>query len=204
MTRDVTVRAATAGVILAGGQSRRMGGGDKCLLALGKRSLLAHVIARLAPQVEALALNANGDAARFSKFGLPILPDSIADWPGPLAGVLAGLEWAADRGFRRIVTVAADTPFFPKDLVERLAASSAAPVALAESAGGGVHPVFGLWRVDLAPQLHRDILGGARRVRAWAEAQGAVTVPFDCPEGTDPFFNINTPADLAVARSLIT
>ena len=110
------------GVILAGGRATRMGGGDKGLLPLGEARLLDHVVGRLAPQVAALALNANGDGARFAAYGLPVVPDSLAGFPGPLAGVLAGLDWAAERGAELVVTAAADTPFFPRDLVERLLA----------------------------------------------------------------------------------
>ncbi|WP_169306072.1 molybdenum cofactor guanylyltransferase [Sulfitobacter sp. 15WGC] len=108
------------GVILAGGQATRMGGGDKGLLPLGQGTLLSSVIDRLEPQVAGLALNANGDAARFADLGLPVLADSIEGFAGPLAGVLAGLDWAAEQGAESIVTAAADTPFFPCDLVPRL------------------------------------------------------------------------------------
>ena len=117
------------GVILAGGLATRMGGGDKCLLELASRPLLAHVIERLAPQAGPLALNANGDPARFAPFGLPVLPDSVPGFPGPLAGVLAGLDWAQALGAAQIVTVAADTPFFPTDLVARLQAGTRKVVA---------------------------------------------------------------------------
>ena len=122
------------GVILAGGLASRMGGGDKALLDLAGRPLLAHVIDRLAPQVGAMALNANGDPSRFSDWGLPVIADSVEEYPGPLAGVLAGMDWAAGQGATHIVTAAADTPFFPRDLVTRLVAVAereGAPLAMA-------------------------------------------------------------------------
>jgi molybdenum cofactor guanylyltransferase len=192
---------APAGVILAGGLSRRLGGGDKCLLDLGGEPILGRVIARLRSQVASCAVNANGDPARFARFGLPVVPDGIAGRPGPLAGILAGLDWAAAAGFGRIVTVAADTPFFPDDLVARLDASGAeAPVVLAATDQGDLHPVFGLWSVSLRTRLRADILAGARRVGDWAGTQGCVRVDFPVANG-DPFFNINTKDDLAGARA---
>ena len=148
------------GVILAGGQSSRMGGGDKCLLSLGGRPILAHVIDRLRPQVDGLALNANGDPERFAAFGLPVLPDSVGGFPGPLAGVLAGMDWAAGQGAEAIVTAAADTPFFPDDLVRALRTATVAgdtPLAMAMTPGedGRLdrHPTFGYWPVDLRDDL---------------------------------------------------
>lgn len=200
------------GVILAGGQATRMGGGDKGLLALGTETILDHVIARLAPQVGALALNANGDADRFARLGLPVLPDPIEGFPGPLAGVLAGLDWAAGQGAETIVTVAADTPFFPTDLVARLrgaAGCMAHPLALATtprggeatksmSAGGQVrHPTFGLWPVGLRHDLRVALDGGLRKVVLWTDAHDGREALFD---DADAFFNVNTPADLARAR----
>src|SRR5690606_37208572 len=123
---QLAMNEKVAGIILAGGLSRRMGGGDKSLLELAGRPILAHVVARLAPQVEALALNANGDASRLKDFDLPVMADTVEGFAGPLAGILAGLEWAAsNKRFRAVVTVAGDTPFFPLDLVERLSASVA-------------------------------------------------------------------------------
>lgn len=184
----------------------RMGGGDKALLPLGDRTLLDSVIARLAPQCGALALNANGERERFARFGLPVLADPLPDWPGPLAGVLAGLEWAAGEGAHSIVTVAADTPFFPADLVERLCAVSAAhgqALVLAASPDEDVvprrHPTFGLWPVGLRDDLRDWLIAGNRKVVAFAERHGARTALF-CEEGDDPFFNVNTPEDLAEAQ----
>ena len=204
------------GVILAGGQATRMGGGDKTLLELGSRPILAHVIDRLAPQVAGLALNANGDPARFARFDLPVLPDGIPGFAGPLAGVLAGLDWAAARGADRIVTVAGDTPFFPRDLVRRLqetATGMTHPLVLAatpadpdmqtksKSRSGLIrHPTFGLWPVTLRDDLRDALAGGLRKVVLWTQTHDGREALFDTPG--DPFFNVNTPGDLARARAL--
>ncbi len=197
------------GVILAGGLATRMGGGDKGLLCLGGRPLLAHVIDRLAPQVAALALNANGDPGRFAEFGLPVIADSIAGHPGPLAGVLAGLDWAAGQGAEVIVTAAADTPFFPTDLVERLMAAAEGmehPLVLAATPdparGRARHPTFGLWPVALREDLRRALAGGVRKVVRWTDAHGGREALFPCA-AVDPFFNVNTPGDLARAEALL-
>jgi molybdopterin-guanine dinucleotide biosynthesis protein A len=204
---------APLGVILAGGRATRMGGGDKALLRLGDKSILTHVIARLAPQVGALALNANGDPARFSAYDLPVLPDPIAGFAGPLVGVLAGLDWAAGEGAEAIVTVAADTPFFPCDLVPRLmlaAEGMAHPLVLAAtprgeedtksmSRGGLIrHPTFGLWPVALRDDLRAALEEGLRKVVLWTDRHGGCEVLFD--DAHDPFFNVNTPEDLAEAQ----
>lgn len=192
----------TPGVVLAGGQSRRMGGGDKALLVLGKKRLLEHVLARLAPQVERLAINANGDVSRFSAFDYSVLPDPIPGFPGPLAGVLAAMDWAHSLGARSVATVAADTPFFPADLVERLGkAQNPDGIAIAATGTGTAldwHPTFGLWPVDLRHALRRDVLAGQRKVIAWALQNKAVAVLFD--QKDEAFFNINTPEDLLVAQ----
>ncbi len=197
------------GVILAGGQARRMGGGDKGLLPLGESSILEHVINRLAPQVDGLALNANGDPARFAAFGLPVIPDSIAGHAGPLAGVLAGLDWAAAQGCGHIVTAAADTPFFPRDLVERLMAaamSSGMPITLAATPdvrrGRVRHPTFGLWPVALRDDLRTALEGGLRKVVQWTDHHGAAEALFEIGP-CDPFFNVNTPGDLERAGRLM-
>ncbi len=190
------------GVILAGGRATRMGGGDKGLLPLGNVALLDRVIARLSPQVAQLALNANGDAARFDAVGLPVLPDSVDGFVGPLAGVLAGLDWGASQGADTIVTAAADTPFFPADLVPRLqlaAEGMAAPLALAASANGR-HPTFGLWPVALRDDLRTALAGGVRKVVLWTDQHGAATAEFPGAD-PDPFFNVNTPEDLAQAEA---
>ena len=182
-----------------------MGGGDKGLLEVGGRPLLAHVIERLSPQVATLALNANGDPARFARFGLPVIADAGAGRDGPLAGVLAGMDWAAEQGFDLIATAAADTPFFPEGLVHGLwlgMVSEKLPLARAETPrpGGGFdrHPTFGLWSVALREDLRAALAAGTRKVDAWTDPHGVARVVFD---GDDPFFNVNTPEDLARARA---
>jgi len=198
-----------AGVILAGGLSRRMGGGDKSLLDLSGTSILARVVARLAPQVTTMALNANGDPARFAEFGLPVIPDSIDGYAGPLAGVLAGLDSAAQNDFCRIVTLAADTPFFPEHLVAALAMgveSSGDRLAMAVTPdperGQNRHPVFGLWPVDLREDLRKAINDGMRKVVQWTSPHGCTKVEFRDFD-FDPFFNVNTPDDLMQARKFL-
>ena len=200
---------APLGVILAGGAARRMGGGDKGRLMLGQRSILEHVIARLEPQVEELALNANDDAGRFEDLALPVIPDSLADRPGPLAGVLAGLDWAAESGASHIVTAAADTPFFPCDLVPRLqlaAETSPSGMALAATPdperGTSRHPTFGLWSVALREDLREALVGGMRKVVLWTDRHQAATAMFEAGP-PDPFFNVNTPEDLVTARAML-
>ncbi|WP_420005135.1 molybdenum cofactor guanylyltransferase MobA [Arenibacterium sp. LLYu02] len=206
------------GVILAGGLATRMGGGDKGLLSLGGESLLSRVIDRLSPQVAGLALNANGDAARFAGLGLPVVADTIEGFAGPLAGVLAGLDWAAEQGAEAIVTAAADTPFFPTDLVARLMAAAegqAHPLVLAttpksgdevlKSGGKGRvnrHPTFGLWPVALRDDLRAALMGGLRKVVLWTDQHGGREALFEA-EPFDPFFNVNTPEDLARAEALL-
>lgn len=195
------------GVILAGGLASRMGGGDKCLLRVGGRRLIDHVTARLAPQCAGLALNANGDPGRFADLGLPVLADSVAGHPGPLAGVLAGLDWAAGQGAEAIVTAAADTPFLPDDLVTRLmAAAPASGLVLAASpdADGTVwrHPTFGLWPVALRAELRAALDDGVRKIVAWTDAHGAGEVVFEAG-AVDPFFNINRPEDIAAAEAML-
>ena len=200
---------AIPGIILAGGQARRMGGGDKGLLKLRGESLLERVIARLGPQVSEIAINANGDSARFSSFGFPVIPDSISDFPGPLAGVLAGMDWAAEKGAASIVTVAADTPFFPVDLAKQLdkaAQSKGKPIALAATPhperGMMRQPTFGLWPVDLRDDLRRSLNDGVRKIVAWTDSHGTALAEFET-NPFDPFFNVNTPADLDLAKKLL-
>lgn len=197
------------GVILAGGRATRMGGGDKGMLALGGRRIIDHVIARLEGQCAALALNANGDPARFAPLGLPVLADSIGGYPGPLAGVLAGLDWAAGLGAEHIVTAAADTPFLPRDLVGRLrqaARGEGTPIALAATPDpeGRLrrHPTFGLWPVALRDDLRAALGEGLRKVVLWADGHGAASAEFACAP-FDPFFNVNTPEDIAAAERLL-
>jgi len=195
------------GLLLAGGLSRRMGGGDKALRELGGVPLLDHVVARLRPQVAALVLNANGDPARFARFGLPVVADSIEGFAGPLAGILAGLDWTAAHrpDCDHIASVATDAPFLPVDLVVRLASGLAAAEAdLACAASGGrSHPVFGLWPVRLREDLRRAVVDdGIRKVDQWTARHNLVTVEFpDRP--VDPFFNANRPEDLDKAAVLL-
>lgn len=181
-----------------------MGGGDKCLLPLGGRPMLAGIVARLVPQSGAMALNANGDPARFAGFGLPVLPDGLPDFPGPLAGILAGMDWAASLGADAVVSVAGDTPFFPGDLIERLTGAGGGIVLAASRDGTGRvtdHPTFGLWPVGLRRDLRAFLTGGGRRVRGFAGDHGARAAVWDAP-AADPFFNINTAGDLARAQGL--
>lgn len=187
------------GVILAGGQGLRMGGADKALLRLAGQTLVARAAGRLEPQVERLALSANGDAARFATLGLPVLPDARSQ--GPLSGVLAGLRWAAANGADAVVTVPVDCPFFPGDLVPRLhLAAEPTGLSLARS-GGALHPTCGLWPVALHGSLHAFLGSGAKaRVRDFAEAHGAAFADFP-DDGA--FANLNTPQDLTRAAALI-
>jgi molybdenum cofactor guanylyltransferase len=187
------------GVILAGGAGRRMGGVDKATLRLAGRSLVSHAVDRLEPQVERLAISANGDPARLSALGLPVLADAQSQ--GPLSGVLAALDWAAPLGATSLVTVAVDTPFFPGDLVPRLImASDPSGIALARS-GGNDHPTFGLWPVTLRDDLRVFLASGVKAsVRAFADARGAARADFP-DDGS--FLNLNTPEDLSRAEALI-
>ncbi|MFD9901234.1 molybdenum cofactor guanylyltransferase MobA [Mesorhizobium sp. NPDC059025] len=200
-----------AGVILAGGLSSRMGGGDKGLLSLGDQSILDRVTARFAPQVGSLALNANGDPTRFSAFQHSILADAVTGFPGPLAGILTGLEWAGTKTkAAMITTVAADTPFFPLDLVARLTAAIDGRdevIAVARSSGR-LHPTFALWPARLRePLRHFLVEEGNRRVLSFIERHSFLEVDFPLQplrSGTfDPFFNINTPADLVEAERIL-
>lgn len=188
------------GVILAGGQGRRMGGADKAMLPLAGRSLIAHAVERLEPQVDRLAISANGDPARLAGLGLPVLPDTDAS-QGPLSGLLAGLDWAARLGATHLVSVPVDAPFFPPDLVPRLLlAGEGVGAALARS-GGNDHPTFGLWPAGAAPAL-RDFLasGEKARVRSFADSLHAARADFP-DDGA--FANLNTPEDLATAEARI-
>jgi molybdopterin-guanine dinucleotide biosynthesis protein A len=199
--------AKIIGVLLAGGLARRMGGGDKPLRLLEGKPLLDHVVARLRPQVSGLVLNANGDPARFASYGLPVVGDSVPDYPGPLAGVLAGLDWAAEHhpDCPTIVSVATDAPFLPTDLVARLAdamAGEGADLACAAS-GGQAHPVIGLWPVRLRDDLRRALVEeGMRKVDVWTARYKLAVVPFD-DRPIDPFFNANRPDDLEEAARLL-
>jgi molybdopterin-guanine dinucleotide biosynthesis protein A len=196
-----------AGLLLAGGQSRRMGGGDKALRLLGGIPLLERVIERLRPQVDALVLNANGDPTRFARFALPVAADSVPGFAGPLVGVLAGLDWAASQrpDCPYVVSVATDAPFLPVDLVERLAEGldeAGADLSCAAS-GGRSHPVFGLWPVRLRDDLRGALVDqGIRKVDLWTARHKLAMVPFS-DQPVDPFFNANRPEDLETAAALL-
>ena len=217
MTQSSTI----TGVLLAGGQSRRMFADgsdstdqprDKCLEMIGQRTMLAHVIARLAPQVDQLVLNANGDPARFAAYGLPVIADPVAGFVGPLAGVLAGMRWSAEQApeASHIATVSTDAPFIPTDLVARLAyvlREQPDAIVIATS-NGNRHPVIGLWPVKHADDLEEQLAGGIRKVLHWTDRHGTLLCPFEPVEiggeRIDPFFNANTPGELAHARRLAT
>ena len=194
-------------VLLAGGLARRMGGGDKPLRTIAGRSLLDLVIERMQPQVAALVLNANGDPARFLAYGLPVVADSVPDFAGPLAGILAGLDWTAEHrpDCPMVVSVATDAPFLPRDLVERLIEGlEAESTDLACAASGGqAHPVIGLWPVRLRQDLRRALIDeGIRKVDVWTARYRLATIAFsDRP--VDPFFNANRPEDLDWAAMLL-
>lgn len=210
--------AKPTGLLLAGGRSSRMGSafaggqGDKALLELAGRPMLSHVRERLDPQAGRLVISANGDPARFASFGLPVVADTITDFAGPLAGILAGLRWSEENapGARHIVTASTDAPFLPVDLVARLTEalnSSDARIALAQSAGR-VHPVIGLWSIDLANDLEAALNAGCRKVESWTNRHPTVTVDFPGFEHhgrtIDPFFNVNSPDDLAEAQQILS
>jgi len=194
----------TVGVLLAGGLARRMGGGDKPLRTIGGKPLLVHVIDRLSVQCEALMLNANGEPDRFFAYGLPVVADDVAGFAGPLAGVLAGLDWAArhHKGVPWVASVATDTPFLPRDLVQRLhAARIAAGATLACAASGGrAHPVIGLWPVEMRQELRRALVEeGVRKIDLFT-ARHKLAVAEWPADPYDPFFNANSPQDLVEAE----
>jgi molybdopterin-guanine dinucleotide biosynthesis protein A len=194
------------GVLLAGGLARRMGGGDKPMRTIGGRTLLDRVIARLAPQCDGLILNANGDLARFATFGLPVIADGVADFPGPLAGILAGLDWTAANhpDVEWMLSAAADCPFLPRDLVSRLQndlVEQDAQLAVAASDGQS-HPVIGLWHVSLREELrHALVVEDVRRIDRWTARYRLATVTWPVTP-LDPFFNANTVEDIAEAERL--
>jgi molybdopterin-guanine dinucleotide biosynthesis protein A len=215
VTTDATPRGAPAtaraaltipGVLLAGGLARRMGGGDKPMRQIAGRTILDRVIARLQPQCDSLILNANGDPARFAAFGLPVIPDGVADFPGPLAGILAALDWtAANRPeVKWVLSAAADCPFLPRDLVARLVAAlrdESAELAVAASDGQS-HPVIGLWSVALREQLrHALVVEDVRKIDRWTARYKLATVTWPTTP-LDPFFNANTMDDIAEADRL--
>ena len=198
-------------VLLAGGQARRMGGGDKCLLELAGSPMLAWVIERLETQITTMVINANGQPDRFSLFGKPVIADTISGNLGPLAGVLTGMRWANTNtpDATHIVTLPTDAPFLPLNLIEKLNNSqieTKAKITLAAS-NGRTHPVFGLWQIDLADDLQNALQNGTRKVMHWVENHPTETVNFpDITIGQhqlDPFFNTNTPENMQEARLIL-
>lgn len=195
---------AVAGVLLAGGQSRRMGGGDKCLRQLAGKPILRHVIDRVTPQVRALVLNANGDPSRFVEFGLPVVPDPVEGFAGPLAGVLAGMDWVAANlpEIPWVASIPTDAPFLPRDFVARLLEAvegDRGDMACARSDGRS-HPVAGLWPVRFADDLRAAMTDeGIRKVDIWTARFRLIEVEF-AVGAVDPFFNANRPADVEAAE----
>jgi molybdopterin-guanine dinucleotide biosynthesis protein A len=196
----------TLGLILAGGLARRMGGGDKPLRTIGGATILDRVIARMRPQCHTLILNANGDPARFAATGLPVVADDVPDFAGPLAGILAGLDWTAAHApdIEYVASVPGDCPFLPKDLIERLRrarAEAGLPLACARS-GEWRHPVVGLWPVALRHDLRRALSGeGLRKIELWTARHGVAIADWPAAP-VDPFFNVNTPEDAAAAEAI--
>jgi len=194
------------GLVLAGGLARRMGGGDKALIRIGNETILARTLARLTPQVAGVVLNANGDPARFASFQLPIVADSVPDFAGPLAGILAGLDWVAANqpGTKWVVSVPGDCPFLPPDLVAKLHAARLAEgkaLACAHS-GDWRHPVVGLWQVALREELRCAItVEDLRKIEVWTARHGVALADWPT-DPVDPFFNVNTPEDVALATRL--
>jgi molybdopterin-guanine dinucleotide biosynthesis protein A len=200
--------AFPAAVVLAGGRSSRMGGGDKSLRPLRGRPLIAHVLDRLARQASAVAISANGDPGRFAEFGLPVLADTVPGYLGPLAGLLAGMQWAQGLGATHILSMPTDTPFFPENLGASLAEAARADAPVLAASGGRRHPTVGLWPVALAGRLGDFLRSGATyKVSVFADDCDAVAVDFPmivlAGRSLDPFFNVNTPADLAFAETLL-
>jgi len=199
------------GVLLAGGQSRRMGGGDKGLLELSGKPMIQHVIERLKPQVRALVINANGDPKRFEAYRLPVVADTISGHVGPLAGVLAGMRWAKQNApeATHIITVPTDAPLLPLELAAKLLSAledGSGTIALAAS-DGHKHPVIGLWPVNLADDLECALKDGVRKVLHWADRHGTNIAQFEfiSLDGMtiDPFFNANTPEELAQVGTIL-
>ncbi|MEX2035903.1 MAG: molybdenum cofactor guanylyltransferase MobA [Xanthobacteraceae bacterium] len=196
----------TLGLVLAGGLARRMGGGDKPLTKIGGATILSRAIARLRPQCARMLLNANGDPSRFADTGLPVVADDVPDFAGPLAGILAGLDWTAAHApdIAYVVSVPGDCPFLPRDLVARLhqaRAASGLPLACARS-GEWRHPVVGLWPVALRADLRRALtVDGLRKIESWTARHGVALADWPA-EPVDPFFNVNTPEDAAAAERI--
>jgi molybdenum cofactor guanylyltransferase len=202
----MTAHPPTLGLVLAGGLARRMGGGDKALISIGGVPILDRVLERLRPTCTGIVLNANGDPARFARWGLPVVADNVPGFAGPLAGILAGLDWAAAHApdVSVMASVPGDCPFIPKDLVARLhAARDAAkrPLACARS-GEWRHPVVGLWPVALREDLrHALIEQDLRKVEVWTARHGVAIADWPATP-VDPFFNVNTPDDAAAAERI--
>ena len=202
----MTEQPRTVGLVLAGGLARRMGGGDKALIRIGGAAILDRVLAVLRGRCDPIILNANGDPARFARYGLPVIADSVPDFAGPLAGILAGLDWAAAHapGTEWVVSVPGDCPFLPADLVDRLHAArteAGTPLACARS-GDWRHPVVGLWRVDLRDDLrHALTVEDLRKIEIWTARHGIAIASWP-DQPVDPFFNVNTPEDAVEAERL--
>jgi molybdenum cofactor guanylyltransferase len=200
----MTTEPATYGLVLAGGLARRMGGGDKGLIRIGGTTILERALARVGPQCAGLVINANGDPARFARFGPPVVADDVAGFAGPLAGILAGLDWLAANApaIGWLASVPGDCPFLPRDLVRRLHAARAAagvPLACAKS-GDWRHPVVGLWPVDLRADLRRTLVDeGLRKIEMWTARHGVALAEWPAAP-VDPFFNVNTPEDAEQAQ----
>jgi len=198
----------TIGLVLAGGLARRMAGGDKGLIRIGGTPILERVLTRLRPGCSAIVLNANGDPARFAHYELPVVPDSVPDYAGPLAGILAGLDWMAAHApvVAWLVSAPGDCPFLPKDLVTRLHEArtlAGLPLACARS-GDWRHPVVGLWRVTLREDLRRALVSdGLRKIEGWTARHGVAIADWPATP-FDPFFNVNTPEDAAMAERIAT
>ena len=192
-------------VILAGGKATRMGGGDKPLRHLGGMPILDHVLARLTIPRDRIVLNANGESSRFAGYALPVIADSIAEFPGPLAGILAGLDWAARMGtMDEIISIPGDCPFLPRDLLPRLLEARQAEGARFACAGSGgwTHPVIGLWPLNCREDLRQALLAGERKIDRFTGRFGCATATWPVTS-FDPFFNVNTPEELLVAETLL-
>jgi molybdenum cofactor guanylyltransferase len=200
----MTTEPPTYGLVLAGGLARRMGGGDKGLIRIGRETILERALGRVGPQCAGVIINANGDPARFARFGLPVVADDIAGFAGPLAGILAGLDWLAANApaIAWLTSVPGDCPFLPRDLVRRLHAARLAagvPLACARS-GAWRHPVVGLWPVGLRADLRRAVVEqGLHKIEMWTARHGVGLAEWPA-EPVDPFFNVNTPEDAAQAQ----